>query len=40
MAEWVGEGCAVWAYFNNDADAQAIEDAERLRTLVERRGAG
>jgi uncharacterized protein YecE (DUF72 family) len=40
MAGWAREGCSVWAYFNNDAAAQAIADAERLRALVARRGIG
>jgi uncharacterized protein YecE (DUF72 family) len=38
MADWARDGCTVWAYFNNDAGAMAIADAERLRSLVARRG--
>lgn len=37
MAEWARAGLPVWAYFNNDADAHAVRDAERLRGLVARR---
>lgn len=41
LAEWTGwiagqarEGRAVWAYFNNDAHAHAIHDAQTLRAMV------
>ncbi|MHA6770215.1 DUF72 domain-containing protein [Sphingobium ummariense] len=34
MKEQAGAGRAVWAYFNNDYDAQAIEDARRLRDMA------
>lgn len=39
---WLDEGREVWAYFNNDVDAQAPEDARRLTELVasERTGRG
>lgn len=37
-ADWMQEQAAldrpVWAYFNNDYDAQAIEDAQRLKAMV------
>ena len=39
MAEWASAGWPVWAYFNNDIDGHAVEDADRLRVLVARRGA-
>lgn len=32
---WVEEGHAVWAYFNNDIHGYAPEDAQRLKRLVE-----
>ena len=37
MAEWASHGWPVWAFFNNDIGGQAVIDAERLRTMVERR---
>jgi uncharacterized protein YecE (DUF72 family) len=37
MAAWAGEGLPVWAYFNNDAAAHAVRDADRLRSFVGRR---
>jgi len=44
LRDWAGwmqaqakEGRPVWAYFNNDYDAQAIDDATRLKAMV---GAG
>jgi uncharacterized protein YecE (DUF72 family) len=40
VAEWSGQGWPVWAYFNNDVGGHAVRDAERLRSLVLRRGAG
>ncbi|MGH2386385.1 MAG: DUF72 domain-containing protein [Candidatus Limnocylindria bacterium] len=38
LTTWAGEGWPVWAYFNNDIDGHAIRDAERLRSMLERRG--
>lgn len=38
MAAWSEQGWPVWAYFNNDIGGHAIRDAERLRSLLERRG--
>jgi uncharacterized protein YecE (DUF72 family) len=38
MAEWAASGSPVWAYFNNDFDGHAIRDAERLRSMLMRRG--
>ena len=40
MTEWSADGCAVWAYFNNDVGGHAVRDADRLRTMLARRGAG
>jgi uncharacterized protein YecE (DUF72 family) len=40
IAGWAAEGLPVWAYFNNDAAANAVRDAERLRALVARRLGG
>jgi len=37
MAEWADAGSPVFGYFNNDAAAQAVRDAARLREMVERR---
>ena len=37
MVEWARGGLPVWAYFNNDAAANAVRDADRLRTFVARR---
>jgi uncharacterized protein YecE (DUF72 family) len=37
MAEWAAEGLPVFAYFNNDAGAHAVRDAQRLREMVARR---
>jgi uncharacterized protein YecE (DUF72 family) len=34
VAGWAREGLPVWAYFNNDAAAHAIRDADRLRSYV------
>ena len=34
IARQVREGRAVWAYFNNDAHAHAIHDAQTLRAMV------
>ena len=37
-ADWIAgqtrEGRAVWAYFNNDAEAHAVHDAQTLRAMV------
>jgi uncharacterized protein YecE (DUF72 family) len=37
-SDWIGaqarEGRAVWAYFNNDIQGHAIEDAQTLRAMV------
>jgi uncharacterized protein YecE (DUF72 family) len=37
-SEWMSEqakaGCAVFAYFNNDADAHAVRNAQTLRGLI------
>ena len=38
MAGWVASGSPVWAYFNNDIDGHAIRDADRLRSMLMRRG--
>ena len=37
IAHWALDGTPVWAYFNNDAAANAVGDAQRLRALVARR---
>jgi uncharacterized protein YecE (DUF72 family) len=37
IAGWASDGLPVWAYFNNDAAAHAIRDADRLRSYVRRR---
>jgi len=37
IAGWSRAGIPVWAYFNNDGDANAVRDAVRLRDLVGRR---
>ncbi len=34
LAEWLGQGRDVWAYFNNDADANAVRNAATLRSLL------
>lgn len=39
MTAWAASGLPVWAYFNNDIDGHAIRDADRLRSLLTRRGA-
>ena len=36
LSAWMEEGCAVHAYFNNDYEGHAVEDA---RWLAERLGA-
>jgi uncharacterized protein YecE (DUF72 family) len=40
MAGWAASGLQVWAYFNNDIDGHAIRDADRLRSMLVRRGVG
>ena len=35
MKEWVKEGHEVWAFFNNDIHGYAVEDAKRLKKMVE-----
>ena len=40
IAEWCSAGWPVWAYFNNDVGGHAPRDADTLRRLVQRRGAG
>jgi uncharacterized protein YecE (DUF72 family) len=38
IAGWAGDdGLPVWAYFNNDIGGHAVRDADRLRSLVDRR---
>ena len=37
IANWVSAGLPVWAYFNNDVGGHAVVDADRLRTMVDRR---
>ena len=39
MVAWARAGLPVWAYFNNDAGAHAVRDADRLRTFVARRSS-
>jgi uncharacterized protein YecE (DUF72 family) len=34
IRQWLAEGRAVYAYFNNDAFAYAVEDAQALRDLL------
>jgi uncharacterized protein YecE (DUF72 family) len=36
LAEWAWEGRPVYAYFNNDPDAVATENAQALRAEVNR----
>ena len=38
MARWSADGWPVWAYFNNDIGGHAVRDADRLRSLLLRRG--
>ncbi len=40
IATWSSAGLPVWAYFNNDIGGQAVVDADRLRTMVDRRLPG
>lgn len=35
IPRWLDEGRDVWAYFNNDYEAKAPRDAQRLRRLLE-----
>lgn len=37
IASWSDAGLPVWAYFNNDVGGHAFRDADRLRTMVQRR---
>lgn len=37
LVEWSEAGIPSWTYFNNDIDGHAVQDALRLRTMVERR---
>ena len=37
IAGWASAGLPVWAYFNNDVGGHAVVDADRLRTMVDRR---
>jgi uncharacterized protein YecE (DUF72 family) len=37
IAGWASAGLPVWAYFNNDVRGHAASDADRLRTMVDRR---
>ena len=37
MTEQADAGRPVWAYFNNDAEAAAIQDALSLKAMVEQR---
>jgi uncharacterized protein YecE (DUF72 family) len=38
IAEWLAQGRDVYAYFNNDADANAVRNAATLRTQLAARG--
>jgi uncharacterized protein YecE (DUF72 family) len=38
IARWLDEGRTVFVYYNNDAEACAVRDAERLEDALERRG--
>ena len=35
---WARAGWPVWAYFNNDIGGHAVRDADRLRSMLARRG--
>ena len=35
IAGWLAAGCDVYAYFNNDAQGHALDNARELRSLVE-----
>jgi hypothetical protein len=37
LGGWVDEGCDVYAYFNNDWDANAVADGTWLRDRLEAR---
>ena len=39
LAGWIDEGVDVYAYFNNDYDGHAFQDARTLRMQLARRGA-
>jgi uncharacterized protein YecE (DUF72 family) len=34
--KWEKEGHVIWAFFNNDIQGYAIEDAKRLLTILEK----
>ena len=34
LRTWLGEGCDVYAYFNNDWHGHAVEDARWLRDHI------
>jgi uncharacterized protein YecE (DUF72 family) len=34
IRQWLAEGRTVYAYFNNDAFAHAVEDAQTLREMI------
>jgi uncharacterized protein YecE (DUF72 family) len=34
MKNWAAEGHKVWAYFNNDINGYAPEDAKRLQEML------
>ena len=38
--QWASEGHEVWAYFNNDINAYAPEDARRLQEMVDQKVTG
>ncbi|MCA1571456.1 MAG: DUF72 domain-containing protein [Chloroflexi bacterium] len=38
MTDWASAGWPVWAYFNNDIGGHAPRDADRLRSMLARRG--
>jgi uncharacterized protein YecE (DUF72 family) len=40
MGTWSDQGWPVWAYFNNDIGGHAVRDAERLRSILQRRHVG
>jgi len=40
IAEWLGQGRDVYAYFNNDADANAVRNAATLRDQLAQRVPG
>jgi uncharacterized protein YecE (DUF72 family) len=40
VTRWACSGFPVWIYFNNDIGGHAVRDAERFRSMLERRGLG